>query len=95
MSLNLKCYSNKNVTQIGMQLKLEYHSNWKITQIEMSLKLKCHSNWKNYYIEKVVSPKTLNSASIGQISILFLWVPLYSHDLQILKKVKGLGRSYQ
>ena len=60
-----------------MSLKLECHTNLNVTQIRVSLKYECHSNWKTKYIEKVVNPKTSESASIGQISIL-LYVWLYS-----------------
>ena len=72
MSLKFECLSNLNVTKIGMSLKLKYHSNWKVTRIGMSHKLKCHSNWKTILIEKVVSPKTSKSASIGRILSLLL-----------------------
>ena len=62
-----------NVTQIGMLLKLECQTNWNITQIIVSLKYECLDMIK--YIEKVVSPKTSKSTSIGQISILFSFKP--------------------
>ena len=47
------------------------------SQSGMSPKLGCHSNFngmnlKTIKIEKIVSPKTSNSASIGWISILFI-----------------------
>ena len=45
-----------------------------VTQIGMSLQIEYHLNWNTKYIEKGVIPKTSNSASIGQISILFSWL---------------------
>ena len=46
-----------------------------VTQIGMSLQIEYHLNWNTKYIEKGVIPKTSNSASIGQISILFVFDP--------------------
>jgi hypothetical protein len=65
MSIKLKCHANWNVTQNGMSIKMEHNSKWKETNNELSLKFECHSNWKTKYIEKVVNPKTSNSASIS------------------------------
>ena len=79
MWLKLECQSNCNVTQIGTSLKLQCQPNWNVTKIGMSLKLKCHSNWKTKYIEKVINPKTISSASIGWILILFCYLCCYSH----------------
>ena len=65
----LECHSNLNITQIKIALKYEFYSNWNVTKIGILLKFLLHSNWKTKWIEKVVTHKTSNSASIGQISI--------------------------
>ena len=73
MSLKMECHLKWNVTQNGISLNMECHSKLNVAQNGMSLKFECHSNWKTKKIEKVVNPKTSNSASIGQISILFFF----------------------